>query len=167
MVLNWIKVASKWRNIYTYTENIRIVSLMAGLVMEGIVKWRGLKSQDPLYMDGLNTCISPMVPCPMMRILYSCFLPPEEPLVCPWPHTIKDGFRRNFSCVRGANDQVWCWIKEIKWVYIVVQNLYKEICAPKIITNTAVYCHCYFFKMWSTPRNFFHNILSSNVKTLH
>ncbi len=27
-----------------YIENIRLMSLMAGLKMEGIVKWRGLKS---------------------------------------------------------------------------------------------------------------------------
>ncbi len=27
---------------------------MAGLKMEGIVKWRGLKSQGPLYMQGAN-----------------------------------------------------------------------------------------------------------------
>ncbi len=32
-----------------YIENIRMVSLIAGLKMEGIVKWRGLKSQGPLY----------------------------------------------------------------------------------------------------------------------
>ncbi len=30
------------------TENIRIMLLIAGLKMEGIVKWRGLKSQGPL-----------------------------------------------------------------------------------------------------------------------
>ncbi len=32
-----------------YTENIRMVLLIAGLKMEGIVKWRGLKSQGPLH----------------------------------------------------------------------------------------------------------------------
>ncbi len=36
-------VVLKWRDIYF--ENIRIVSLIAGLKMEGIVKWRGLKLQ--------------------------------------------------------------------------------------------------------------------------
>ncbi len=36
----------KWKDIYI--ENIRMVSLIAGLKMEGIVKWRGLKSQGPL-----------------------------------------------------------------------------------------------------------------------
>ncbi len=40
-------MALKERDIYI--ENIRIVSLTAGLKMEGIVKWRGLKSQGPLY----------------------------------------------------------------------------------------------------------------------
>ncbi len=33
-----------------YIENIRIVSLIDDLKMEGIVKWRGLKSQGPLYL---------------------------------------------------------------------------------------------------------------------
>ncbi len=43
------KVVLKWRDICT--ENIRLVSLImliAGLKMEGIVKWRGLKLQGPL-----------------------------------------------------------------------------------------------------------------------
>ncbi len=31
-------------------ENIRMVSLIAGLKMEGIVKWRGLISQGQLYL---------------------------------------------------------------------------------------------------------------------
>ncbi len=39
----------KWRDIYI--ENIRMVSLMAGPKIEGIVKWRGLKSQGPLYIE--------------------------------------------------------------------------------------------------------------------
>ncbi len=30
-------------------KNKRIVSLVAGLKMEGIVKWMGLKSHGPLY----------------------------------------------------------------------------------------------------------------------
>ncbi len=34
-----------------YTENIRVVSQMAGLQMEGIFKWRGLKSQEELYVS--------------------------------------------------------------------------------------------------------------------
>ena len=37
-----------------YTENITIVTLIAGLIMEGIVKWRGLKSQGPLYCIGFT-----------------------------------------------------------------------------------------------------------------
>ncbi len=41
------KVVLKWRDIYI--ESIRIVFLIAGLKMEGIVTWRGLKSQGPLY----------------------------------------------------------------------------------------------------------------------
>ncbi len=32
----------------TNIENVRMVSLIAGLKMEGTVKWRGLKSQGPL-----------------------------------------------------------------------------------------------------------------------
>ncbi len=42
-----MEVILKWRDIYI--ENIRMVPLKAGLKMEGIVKWRGLKSQGPLY----------------------------------------------------------------------------------------------------------------------
>ncbi len=38
-----LEVILKWMDIYT--ENIRMVLLIAGLQMEGIVKWRGLKSQ--------------------------------------------------------------------------------------------------------------------------
>ncbi len=47
MVLNW-----RWpyNEGVLYIENIRPVSLMAGRKMEGIVKWRGLKSQGPRYM---------------------------------------------------------------------------------------------------------------------
>ena len=48
-------VVLKWREICT--ENIRVVSLIAGLKIEGIVTWRGLKSQGPLYTSpagGLN-----------------------------------------------------------------------------------------------------------------
>ncbi len=41
-----LKVVLNWRDICI--ENIRIVSLIAGLKIEGIVKWRGLKSQGPL-----------------------------------------------------------------------------------------------------------------------
>ena len=37
----------KQRDIYS--KNIRVVSLMAGLKMKGIVKWRGLKLQGLLY----------------------------------------------------------------------------------------------------------------------
>ncbi len=44
-----MEVVLKWRDIYI--ENIRMVPLIAGLKMEGIVKWKGLKSQGPLYMD--------------------------------------------------------------------------------------------------------------------
>ena len=36
----------KWRDIYV--ENIRVVSVMAGLKMQGIVKLRGLKLQGPI-----------------------------------------------------------------------------------------------------------------------
>ncbi len=32
-----------------YTENIRVVSLTMGLTGEGILNWRGLKLQEPLY----------------------------------------------------------------------------------------------------------------------
>ena len=41
-----LEVVLKWRDVYT--ENIRMVLLIAGLKIEGIVKWIGLKSQGPL-----------------------------------------------------------------------------------------------------------------------
>ncbi len=52
-----LKVVLKWRDIYI--ENIRMVSLTAGLKIEGIVKWRGLESQVPLYCDTawIHSCI--------------------------------------------------------------------------------------------------------------
>ncbi len=43
-----VEVALKWRDVYI--ENKRTVPLIAGLKMEGTVKWKGLKSQGPLYM---------------------------------------------------------------------------------------------------------------------
>ncbi len=43
-----VKVVLKWRDIYT--EDIRFVSLIAGLNIEGLVKWRSLKLQEPLYV---------------------------------------------------------------------------------------------------------------------
>ena len=43
-----LKVILIWRDIYT--ENIRMVSPIAGLKIEGIVKLRGLKSQGALYV---------------------------------------------------------------------------------------------------------------------
>ncbi len=36
--------------MYIYIESIIAVSLVVSLKMEGVVKWRGLKSQGPLYM---------------------------------------------------------------------------------------------------------------------
>ena len=44
-----LKVVLKQRDVYI--ENIRVVSLILGLKMQGIVKQRGLKSQGPLYND--------------------------------------------------------------------------------------------------------------------
>ncbi len=41
-----LMVVLKWRDIYI--ENIRMVSLIAGLKIEGIVKWRGRKLQGLL-----------------------------------------------------------------------------------------------------------------------
>ena len=38
-----------------YTENIRMASQMAGLIMKGIVGWKGLKLQGPLYCLNLFT----------------------------------------------------------------------------------------------------------------
>ncbi len=40
-------MALKWRD--NYIENIRFVPLTTGLKMEGIIKWKGLKSQGPLH----------------------------------------------------------------------------------------------------------------------
>ncbi len=41
-----LEVVLKWRDINT--ENIRVMALINGLKIEGIVKWRGLKLQGPL-----------------------------------------------------------------------------------------------------------------------
>ncbi len=43
-----LKVVLKWRAIYI--ASIRVGSLVDGLKRKGFVKWRGLKSQVPLYM---------------------------------------------------------------------------------------------------------------------
>ncbi len=43
-----LKVVLKWKDIHI--ENIRIVLLIAGLKMEGIVKWKVLKSRGLLYL---------------------------------------------------------------------------------------------------------------------
>ncbi len=43
-----LKVVLKCRGIYI--EIIRVVLLMAGVKTEGIVKWKSLKSQGPLYI---------------------------------------------------------------------------------------------------------------------
>ncbi len=42
-----LEVVLKFKDIWI--ENKRMVPLIAGLKMEGIVKWRGLKSQGQLY----------------------------------------------------------------------------------------------------------------------
>ncbi len=42
-----LKVVLKWKD--NYNENIRLVSLMASLKMEGIIKWSCFKLQEPLY----------------------------------------------------------------------------------------------------------------------
>ncbi len=47
-----LEVILKWRDINT--ENIRVVSLISGLKIEGIVKQRGLKLQGPLYCINLT-----------------------------------------------------------------------------------------------------------------
>ena len=45
----------KWRDIYT--ENMRMVLLIAGCKMEGIIKWRGPKSQGPRTVTSVvNQC---------------------------------------------------------------------------------------------------------------
>ncbi len=44
-----LKVVLKWRDVYI--ENIRVVSLTASPKIEGIVKWRGVKSQGPWYLS--------------------------------------------------------------------------------------------------------------------
>ncbi len=43
-----LKVVLKWSDVYI--ENRRVVLLIAGFKLWGIVKWRGLKSQGLLYM---------------------------------------------------------------------------------------------------------------------
>ncbi len=48
-------VVLKWKDIYI--ENIRVLSLMVGLKIEGAVKWTGLKSQGPLYHAPMCYCI--------------------------------------------------------------------------------------------------------------
>ncbi len=47
MVLK-VEVVLKWKDIYI--EIIRVASLVVGLNIQGIVKWRGLKLQEPLYL---------------------------------------------------------------------------------------------------------------------
>ncbi len=47
-----LKIVLKWSDIYI--ENTRMMSLIAGLKIKGIVKWRGLKSEGQLY------CILPV-----------------------------------------------------------------------------------------------------------
>ena len=42
-----LEVVLKYRDIHI--EHITMLSLVASLKMKGIVKWRGLKSQGPLY----------------------------------------------------------------------------------------------------------------------
>ena len=43
-----LKVALKWRDIYI--ENSRVALLMASFKMQGIVKWKGLKSCHYMYI---------------------------------------------------------------------------------------------------------------------
>ena len=43
-----LKVVLKLKAIYI--ESVRVGSLVDGLKIEGFVKWRGLKSQWPLYI---------------------------------------------------------------------------------------------------------------------
>ncbi len=43
-----LKVVLKWWEVYV--ENTRMMSLMVGVKAEGSLKWRGLKSQGPLWM---------------------------------------------------------------------------------------------------------------------
>ncbi len=51
-----LQAVLKWRDIYI--ENIRVMSLAACLKIEGTVKWRGLKSQGPLYIAVLNLMLA-------------------------------------------------------------------------------------------------------------
>ncbi len=46
-------------------ENIRRVSLTAGLKMKGVIKWRGLKSQRPLHVA------SNLIPSVIQKHFYS------------------------------------------------------------------------------------------------
>ena len=64
-----LKVVLKQRNFYV--ENIKVVSLMAGLIMQGILKWKGLKSQRPLYCtcNALNVSIQGTYTCIIMIML--------------------------------------------------------------------------------------------------
>lgn len=61
------------------------------------------------------TLMSPMEPSPMALTENCFFLPPEEELWNPWPHTIRQGFMRYFSSAVGTNDQVWAY--RDKWQY--------------------------------------------------
>ena len=50
MVLK-IEIVLKWRDVCIANPiTVLVLSLMAGLKLEGIVEWRGLKSQGPLYI---------------------------------------------------------------------------------------------------------------------
>lgn len=53
-----------------------------------------------------HTLISPIEPSPMALTENCFFLPPEEELWNPWPHTIRQGFMTYFSSPVGTNDQV-------------------------------------------------------------
>ncbi len=51
-----LEVVLKWKDINT--ENIRVMSLLSGLKIEGIVKRRGLKLQGPLYSLSLSSYVN-------------------------------------------------------------------------------------------------------------
>ncbi len=126
-----------------YIENISIVSLIAGLKMEGTVKWRGLKSQGPLYVLFLA--------CLVKLLLYSgtCLLRP-----LPWDYLVlKDQiFLTKDACTFSMYIYIYLNLSS-KTTYlkrrhfmankVVFQDGFYSICT-NFIHNSQVFTKCNF-----------------------
>ncbi len=66
-----LEMVFKWRDICV--KNITMMSLMAGLVMQGILIWRGLKLQGPPYISVLQQCSTrPLSNAFAQLLVYGC-----------------------------------------------------------------------------------------------